>query len=158
MAASTAPGRRLYHQIAAELAGLPRLQPDPELPVAIDADAEIPPFALLQARRLLEPQTASLAALHAGDAELAAIEAALARSRADNRAAATTRPGAHLGDRLFPIRIAQASGNPAYALFITQLLGHRYGLIFQRLQRLYAPADMGDRSEAEHAAVLAAIP
>ena len=38
----------------ARLAALSRVAPDPELPVAIDLDAEIPPFSLLQARRLVE--------------------------------------------------------------------------------------------------------
>jgi GntR family transcriptional repressor for pyruvate dehydrogenase complex len=137
----------------ASLAALPRVEADPELPVALDLDTEIPPFSLLQARRLVEPQTAALAAINASEPERAAIEAALARNRADNRAGSVTHPG----DRLFHIRIAQASGNPAYELFITLLLGHRYGFIFQRLQRLYAPVDMTGRSEAEHEAVLAAI-
>ena len=245
MAASASPGRRLYHQIAAEIAGLiaggafppgvnlpaerelaarfgisrssvreavialevmglvevrvgngvlvlpraaslragasfevrlaalSRVQPDPELPdlempdpemralempdpgalAAIGPEAEIPPFSLLQARRLVEPETAALAALHARGPERAAIAAALVRNRADNRAGSVTHPG----DRLFHIRIARASGNPAYELFIARLLGHRYGFIFQRLQRLYTPADMSNRSEAEHEAVLAAI-
>ena len=135
------------------LAALPRVQPDPELPVAIDLDAEIPPFSLLQARRLVEPQTASMAAAHASPAERAAIETALERNRADNRLGSFT----HTGDRLFHIRIAQACGNAAYEMFITLLLGHRSGFVFQRLQKLYAPADMPDRSEREHEAVLEAI-
>ncbi len=137
----------------ARIAALPRVQPDPELPVTIDLNAEIPPFSLLQARRLVEPHTAALAATNASGRERAAIEAALARNRADNRAGSSTHPG----DRLFHIRIARASGNPAYELFVTMLLAHRYGFIFQRLQRLYASADMPGRSEREHEAVLVAI-
>ncbi len=132
---------------------LPPVQPDPQLPVRFDLHTEIPPFSLLQARRLVEPQTARLAARHASRSEQEAIEAALEQNRADNR----NRSATHTGDRLFHIRIAQASGNPAFELFITLLLGHRYGFVFQRLQRLYAPLDMPDRSEREHEAVLAAI-
>ena len=146
-------GHREGSSFETRLAALPRMQPDPELPLTIDLDAEVPPFALLQARRLVEPNTASLAALHASEPELSAIEAALLRNRADNRAGSIT----HTGDRLFHIRIAQASGNHAYELFVTLLLGHRYGFVFQRLQRLYAPADMPGRSEREHEAVMAAI-
>ena len=35
---------------------------DPELGIVADFDAEIPPFSLLQARRLVEPEAAALAA------------------------------------------------------------------------------------------------
>jgi len=55
------------------------------------------------------------------------------------------------------IRIADASGNPAYALLIRHLLGHKYGAMFQRVQELYTIADMPHRSESEHAAIVAAI-
>ena len=92
---------------------------DPELSLALDLDAEIPPFALLQARRLVEPEAAALAARHAS--------------------------------------IAQASGNPAYALLLRHLLGHRYGSMFQLLQRRYTPEDMPDRSQQEHMAILEAL-
>lgn len=137
----------------ARFAALPRVQSDPLLPVTLDLDAEIPPFSLLQARRVVEPQTARLAAIHADNAERAAITEAFELNRADNRDGSSI----HLGDRLFHIRIAQASGNAAYEVLLTLLLGHRYGFVFQRMQRLYAPADMPDRSEREHEAVLVAI-
>jgi hypothetical protein len=45
-------------------------EPDPELPVTLDLSVEIPPFALLQARRLVEPETAALAAENASPAQL----------------------------------------------------------------------------------------
>jgi len=38
---------------------------DPELGIVADFDAEIPPYSLLRARRLIEPETAALAAKHA---------------------------------------------------------------------------------------------
>ncbi|WP_288474369.1 FadR/GntR family transcriptional regulator [uncultured Pseudomonas sp.] len=126
---------------------------DPELSLALDLDAEIPPFALLQARRLVEPEAAALAASHASASELAGIRAAYGRNVEDNRLGSTTHPG----DRLFHIRIAQASGNPAYALLLRHLLGHRYGSMFQLLQRRYTPEDMPDRSQQEHLAILEAL-
>lgn len=127
--------------------------PDPELPVAPDLDVEIPPFALLQARRLIEPEAAALAARRATAAEIAAIEAAFARNVADNRARSTTHPG----DRMFHIRIAQASGNAAFEQFMILLLGHAYGGMFRRIQSLYTTPDMIARSEAQHATILEAI-
>jgi GntR family transcriptional repressor for pyruvate dehydrogenase complex len=129
------------------------IEPDPDLPVALDLSAEIPPFAVLQARRLVEPETAALAARHASPAQIDLLRQALARNRRDIREGLLSNPG----DRQFHIAIAQASGNPAYEILITLLLGHRAGPLFRRLQRLYALEDMPFRSEQEHAEVLKAI-
>lgn len=130
---------------------------DPELAVELDLsqdlEREVPPFALLEARRLVEPEAAALAAVNASDDQLAGIAEAYERNVHDNLEGSRTHPG----DRLFHIRIAEASGNPAYALLLRHLLGHRYGTLFQRLQALYTPADMPRRSENEHRAVLDAL-
>jgi DNA-binding FadR family transcriptional regulator len=126
---------------------------DPELGIEVDFSAEIPPFALLRARRLIEPEAAALAAQNAGDEDLDAIREAFERNIRDNRAHSHTHPG----DRLFHIRIAQASGNPAYALMIKHLLGHQYGSMFQRLQAHYTSDDMPFRSEHEHRLILDAL-
>jgi GntR family transcriptional repressor for pyruvate dehydrogenase complex len=126
---------------------------DPELGIELDLGVEVPPFSILQARRAIEPECAALAAVNATDAQVAQIEAAFRRNIADNDRGSTTHPG----DRLFHILIAEASGNAAYAMFITQLVGRRYGAMFRRLQRLYTPDDMPRRSEHEHAMILAAI-
>jgi DNA-binding FadR family transcriptional regulator len=128
-------------------------EPDPELPVTLDLSVEIPPFALLQARRLVEPETAALAAANASPEQITRLRAAFDRNVRDNREGSHTNPG----DRQFHINIAQASGNPAYEMLITLLLGHRYGAMFKHLQRLYTPDDMPFRSEQEHWEVLKAI-
>ncbi len=128
-------------------------EPDPELPVTLDLSAEIPPFALLQARRLVEPETAALAAERASPVQIDYLRAAFERNLRDNREGSRTHPG----DRQFHIGIAQASGNPAYEMLITLLLGHRYGTMFQHLQRLYTPEDTPFRSEQEHCEVVKAI-
>ncbi|WP_186098122.1 FadR/GntR family transcriptional regulator [Burkholderia gladioli] len=129
------------------------LEVDPELGIEFDLNAEIPPFSLLQARKLIEPEAAELAALNASDAQLAAIREAFLCNQQDNRSGSTTHPG----DRLFHIRIAEASGNDAYAMMIKQMLAHRYDPLFQRLQKLYTPRDMPHRSEIEHRAILDAL-
>lgn len=127
---------------------------DPELDTGpADFDAEVPPFSLLQARRLVEPEAAALAAENASDDQLAGIREALERNIEDNRKGSTTHPG----DRLLHVRIADASGNPAYALLVRHLLGHKYGAMFQRLQSLYTTKDMPHRSEREHRAIVEAI-
>jgi DNA-binding FadR family transcriptional regulator len=130
-----------------------RWEVDPELGIGDGFDREVPPFSLLAARRLVEPETASLAATHASAEQLAGIRAAYEQNVADNRAGSQI----HTGDRLFHIRIAEASGNPAYALLIRHLLGHKYGTMFRRLQELYKPEDMAYRSEQEHRKVLDAL-
>ncbi|WP_053143885.1 FadR/GntR family transcriptional regulator [Erwinia billingiae] len=126
---------------------------DDELNIQLDFSAELPPFSLLQTRRLIEPETAALAARHASEDELALIEQAYEQNCRDNRQGSATHPG----DRLFHIRIAQASGNPAYAFIIAHLLGHRYGSMFRSLQQHYTPQDMPHRSETEHLAILQAL-
>lgn len=136
-----------------QAASLSRWELDPELDAAAAFDREVPPFSLLEARRLVEPEAAALAATRATDEQLTAIHAAYERNVADNRSGSHTHPG----DRLFHIRIAEASGNPAYALLIRHLLGHKYGAMFQRLQELYTPQDMAYRSEEEHRRVLNAL-
>lgn len=126
---------------------------DPELSVEPDFGAEVPPFSLLQARRLVEPEAAALAAENASEEELAGIREAYQQNISDNMAGSTTHPG----DRLLHVRIADASGNPAYALLIRHLLGHKYGSMFQHLQRLYSTKDMPHRSEHEHRLIVEAI-
>jgi len=126
---------------------------DDELNIELDFTAELPPFSLLQTRRLIEPETAALAARNASDEELTAIRQAYEQNCRDNRQGSATHPG----DRLFHIRIAQASGNPAYAFIIAHLLGHRYGTMFRSLQQHYTPQDMPHRSESEHLEILTAL-
>jgi DNA-binding FadR family transcriptional regulator len=128
-------------------------EPDDELGIKLDFSTELPPFSLLQARRLIEPEAAALAAVHASEEELALIRAAWLQNCEDNRAQSRTHPG----DRLFHIRIAQASGNPAYGFIIGHLLGHRYGSMFRMLQAHYTPGDMPLASETEHLKILSAL-
>lgn len=126
---------------------------DTDLGINLDLSTELPPFSLLQARRLIEPEAAALAALHASDQELFAIRQAYLQNCEDNRAGSRDHPG----DRLFHIRIAQSCGNPVYGFIMGYLLGHRYGSMFRSLQAHYTPDDMPHISEAEHLAVLLAL-
>jgi len=129
------------------------IDPELDLEISRELDDEIPPFKLLQARRLVEPETAALAAVNASDEQLRSIAEAFARNVEDNRNGSHTHPG----DRLFHIRIAEASGNPAYLLLVSHLLGRKYGMMFQRLQTLYTSKDMPNRSEHEHQLILDAL-
>jgi len=128
---------------------------DPEFAseTEINLNEEIPPYSLLQARCFLEPETAALAAVNASETDLKAIQDALQRNIYDNNNGG----GNFAGDRLLHIRIAEASGNPAYALMIKHLLGHKYGVMFRRLQELFMETNMWHDSQAHHELIVAAI-
>lgn len=129
------------------------MDPEFESEIELDLDQEIPPFSLLQARRYLEPETAALAALKADDEDFRQLRLAWQRNLEDNRLGSNNM----VGDRLFHIRIAEASGNHAYALMIKHLLGHQYGVMFRRLQALFMQTDMPKRSQQDHERILLAI-
>jgi len=150
----TVKARPSNHEPVMQQAGRNQwLDLDTDLPIKLDLSTELPPFSLLQARRLIEPEAAALAALHASDQELLAIREAYLQNCEDNRAGSRDHPG----DRLFHIRIAQSCGNPAYGFMMGYLLGHRYGSMFRTLQAHYTPDDMPDTSEVEHLAILRAL-
>ena len=129
------------------------LDPEFESEIELNLDEEIPPFSLLQTRRYLEPEIASLAALSASEEDLKAIRLAFERNVSDNANGGRN----CAGDRLLHIRIAEASGNAAYALLIKHLLGHKYGAMFRRLQELFMETDMPQRSQDDHERIVKAI-
>ena len=129
------------------------LDPEFESEIELNLDEEIPPFSLLQTRRYLEPEIAALAALSASEEDLKAIRLAFERNIADNADGGRN----CAGDRLLHIRIAEASGNAAYALVIKHLLGHQYGAMFRRLQELFMETDMPKRSQDDHERIVKAI-
>ncbi|MEH6641286.1 FadR/GntR family transcriptional regulator [Vreelandella glaciei] len=129
------------------------LDPEFESEMELNLDEEIPPFSLLQTRRYLEPEIAALAALSASEEDLKAIRLAFERNVADNANGGRN----CAGDRLLHIRIAEASGNAAYALVIKHLLGHQYGAMFRRLQELFTETDMPQRSQDDHERIVNAI-
>lgn len=130
----------------------PQQPADSELAPFLGEQEEIAPFSLLQARLLIEPEAAALAAENMTPQALAQIQEAYMMNVSDNVMRSTT----HVGDRLFHIRIAESSGNDAYAVMIRHLLSHR-GQLFSTLQRLYTPEDMPLRSQQEHLLILRAL-
>ena len=97
------PDTATTRDIMAQLLQFNLTEPDPELKVTLNLSSEIPPFALLQARRLVEPETAALAAQHATAAQIEALHLAFARNQRDNREGSRTNPG----DRQFHIAVAR---------------------------------------------------
>lgn len=115
---------------------------------------ELPPSAIFQARRVIEPEAAALACVHATDLQLQGISEAFDQHV---REGALPQP-AHSGDRLFHIRIAEASGNPVFHNVMQDLLGRESGPILTGLHRVYAePRQVPRTSDDEHGLILGAL-
>ena len=116
-------------------------------------DAAAGPFELLRARYVIESECAALAAKSAKKAQVAAIEAALdemERERRDGR-----QP---LGaDRLFHMRIAEATGNGALVQVVKMLWDERTGPLYKQLEHHYDSPELWTAAMAEHRSVLRAI-
>ena len=115
--------------------------------------AEISPFDMLRARRLIESETAALAARHATAAQIDAIEAAFARLAVDMRASR----GRSEGDRLFHVSIAEAAGNTALAAIVRQLWGAWQQPLNTRLEALFVTMQRRRDNVGEHRRILEAI-
>ena len=124
-----------------------------------DGDARDPPealagpFELLRARYVIESECAALAAKSAKRAQLRAIEDALDNMDREMDNARQPLPG----DRLFHLRIAEATGNSALTHIIRLLWDERGGELFQRLEHHYDSPQLWRAAIAEHRAVLASI-
>jgi DNA-binding FadR family transcriptional regulator len=122
-------------------------------PAESEADAPAGPFELLRARYVIEGECAALAAKSAKRSQIQAIEAALdemEREHAEGR----TPLGA---DRLFHLRIAEATGNGALVHVVKMLWEQRTGPLFKQLEHHYEAAGTWENAMAEHRAVVKAI-
>jgi len=116
-------------------------------------DAAAGPFELMRARYTIESECAALAAKSAKKAQIAAIEDAL--DGMDREFAQEIQPIA--GDRLFHLRIAEATGNGALVAVVKMLWEERMGPLYQRLEHHYDTPGLWIAAMAEHRAVLKAI-
>jgi len=121
----------------------------PNASAAQSAD-DIGPFDLLEARLLIEPECAGMAAQHATPAQLAAIR------EAHEGMSLTDSPGRH--DREFHGAIAAACGNAALAAAV----GHLWNLtqsssVYRRMQDYFVDAKVWAVAHAEHQRILTAI-
>jgi GntR family transcriptional repressor for pyruvate dehydrogenase complex len=111
------------------------------------------PFELIKARWLIEAECAALAARNATRAQVKAIEEALEdmdRERGKGVMPLTS-------DRLFHLRIAEASGNSALALVVKTLWDQRTGPLFLRLEHHFDTPALWKHAIGEHREIVTAI-
>ena len=111
------------------------------------------PFELMRARYTIESECAALAAKSAKRAQVTAIEEALEQMHREFEH--QKQPLA--GDRLFHLRIAEATGNGALVAVVKMLWEERRGPLFKRLEHHYDTPGLWTAAMAEHRAVVKAI-
>lgn len=122
------------------------------------ADSEQPaagPFELLRARYVIESECAALAAKSAKKAQVAAIEEAFGHMQAEMHDHSERAPLD--ADRLFHLRIAEATGNGALVAVVKMLWEERTGPLYQQLEHHYDSPNLWIAALAEHRAVVQAI-
>jgi DNA-binding FadR family transcriptional regulator len=118
------------------------------------AEAEAGPFELLRARYVIEAECAALAAKSGRKSQVQAISDALDQMQAEFDS------GQHqqlTGDRLFHMRIAEATGNGALVAVVKMLWDERTGPLYKQLEHHYDSPALWGNAMAEHRAVYAAI-
>jgi len=116
-------------------------------------DAAAGPFELMRARYTIESECAALAAKSAKKSQIVAIDEALdamERDFAQQRSPLDA-------DRMFHLRIAEATGNGALVAVVKMLWEERTGPLYQRLEHHYDTPSLWTAALAEHRAVLNAI-
>jgi len=111
------------------------------------------PFELIKARWIVESECAALAAKQATRAQTKGIEEALdamSKDRERNMMPLSS-------DRLFHLRIAEASGNSALALVVKTLWDQRTGPLFLQLEHHFNTPALWTAAIKEHRDVLNAI-
>jgi len=118
-----------------------------------DGGAAAGPFELLRARYVIEGETAALAAKSARKAQVHAIEETLATM--EHELGEDRQPLG--GDRMFHVRIAEATGNGALVAVVEMLWEDRTGPLYKQLEHHYDSPALWQAAMSEHRAVLKAI-
>jgi GntR family transcriptional regulator, transcriptional repressor for pyruvate dehydrogenase complex len=118
------------------------------------SEGDIGPIEMMEARRLIEPRTAELAAINRDSASLERIRAAMeTQARAKSVLAEEYRDF----DRNFHLEIARAAGNAALTLLIANLWNFRRKPMFEKFEELLMGPDRLFKTPAEHRRIFEAI-
>jgi len=118
-----------------------------------DDGATAGPFELLRARYVIEGETAALAAKSARKAQVRAIEEALGAMQHELDDGKQPLDG----DRMFHMRIAEATGNGALVAVVDMLWVDRTGPLCKQLEHHYDSPGLWQSAMTEHRAVFNAI-
>lgn len=119
----------------------------------IDLSTEEGPLELIRAREMIEGEVAYAAAKHASDAQIDAIEQAFRLMIAHTDAGINPLEA----DRLFHIRVAEASGNSVLVGLVTQLFDARLGPLFKRLHSHFDSKVVWYEAIDEHEVLMQAL-
>ena len=109
------------------------------------------PFELIQARRIIEGETAACAAQEATPAEVAAIEAAVQEHAQGGLAKANA------ADRAFHLAIAKANHNGALLAVVQMLWDQGRGAIWKQMEKHFETPSLRAATIKDHRAILQAI-
>jgi DNA-binding FadR family transcriptional regulator len=116
----------------------------------LDLSGEESPLELIRARAVLEGEIAALAAKNGKKAQIDAVAAALDQMIANSDAGINPLEA----DRLFHIRVAEATGNSVFVGVVTQLFDARLGPLFRALHRHFDNTIVWNHAIDEHRRVL----
>ena len=111
------------------------------------------PFELLEARLIIEPEIAALAARNTNPALVERLRDAIGRMEASD----ADRLEGLTHDRRFHAILAEGSGNAALAAVMQTLWDSRIGPLYVRLEQHFHSAPIWHRAIDEHREILAAI-
>jgi len=111
------------------------------------------PFELIRARRAIESEVAAMAARSARDADIAGIAEAVRMMKSDIHGGETY----ETGDRLFHVRIAEATRNGVLVSVVNMLWDLRGSPVYARLLRHTVTDGVRTRSIADHERILRAL-
>ncbi|OWY30355.1 FadR/GntR family transcriptional regulator [Herbaspirillum robiniae] len=119
----------------------------------IDLSSEEGPLELIRAREMIEGEVAYAAAKNASATQLDAIDQAFQLMIAHTDAGINPLEA----DRLFHIRVAEATGNSVLVGLVTQLFDARLGPLFKRLHSHFDSKVVWYEAIDEHALVIQAL-
>ena len=111
------------------------------------------PFELIRARRVIEGEVAEIAARSARDGDIAGIAEAVRMMKSDIHGGDVY----ETGDRLYHLRIAEATHNLVLVSVVTMLWDLRGSPVYARLLRHTATDGVRARSIADHERILKAL-
>jgi len=134
--------------------GIYVLGPRSDGEVTTEVEGTSGPFELLRARWVIEGECAALAAKAARKPQLTAIADSLEQMQ---HIKDVERRSPLSADRLFHLRVAEATGNGALVTVVKTLWDERMGPLFTRLEHHYDTPKAWDSALTEHRTVLDAI-